>query len=116
LPVFSKKIATISLYISLWANWLGTFFVGVFGAGKEQYIVHQDLVPGATGLWNVATLLLINLSLLAVLATLLAIAGFLKYDCLVRRVKTMNFASLVLFLACIGIALFQTFNPEYSNG
>jgi hydroxylaminobenzene mutase len=73
-------------------------------------------VPGATGLWNIATLLLINLSLLAVLATLLAIAGFLKYDCLVRRVKTMNFASLVLFLACIGIALFQTFNPEYSNG
>jgi hydroxylaminobenzene mutase len=116
LPVFSKKIATISLYISLWANWLGTFFVGIFGAGKEQYIVHQDLVPGATGFWNVATLLLINLSLLAVLATLLAIAGFLKYDCLVRRVKLMNGASLVLFLACIGIALFQTFNPEYSNG
>ena len=35
LPDFSKKIATISLYVSLWANWLGTFFVGVFGAGKE---------------------------------------------------------------------------------
>jgi hydroxylaminobenzene mutase len=116
LPVFSKKIATISLYISLWANWLGTFFVGVFGAGKEQYIVHQDLVPGATGFWNVVTLLLINLSLLAVLATFLAIAGFLKYDCLVRRAKVMNGVSLALFLACIGIALFQTFNPEYSNG
>ena len=116
LPVFSKKIATISLYISLWANWLGTFFVGVFGAGKEQYIVHQDLVPGATGFWNVVTLLLINLSLLAVLSTLLAIVGFLKYDFLVRRVKTLNYTSLALFLACIGIALFQTFNPEYSNG
>jgi hypothetical protein len=116
LPVFSKKIATISLYISLWANWLGTFFVGIFGAGKEQYIVHQDLVPGATGFWNVITLMLINLSLLAVLATLLAIVGFLKYDFLVRRDKTINYTSLALFMACIGIALFQTFNPEYSNG
>jgi hydroxylaminobenzene mutase len=115
LPVFSKKIATISLYISLWANWLGTF-VGIFGAGKEQYIVHQDLVPGATGFWNVITLMLINLSLLAVLATLLAIVGFLKYDFLVRRDKTINYTSLALFMACIGIALFQTFNPEYSNG
>jgi len=28
----------------------------------------------------------------------------------------MNGVSLALFLACIGIALFQTFNPEYSNG
>ena len=116
LPALSKKIATISLYISLWANWLGTFFVGVFGAGKEQYIVHQDLVPGATGFWNLITLLLINLSLLAVLATLLAIAGFLKYDFFVRRIKTMNYTSLALFLVCIAIALFQTFNPEYSNG
>ena len=47
-------------------------------------------MPGATGFWNVVTLLLINLSLLAVLATLLAIAGFLKYDCLVRRAKLIN--------------------------
>ena len=90
--------------------------MGVFGAGKEQYIVHQDLVPGATGFWNLITLLLINLSLLAVLATLLAIAGFLKYDFFVRRIKTMNYTSLALFLVCIAIALFQTFNPEYSNG
>jgi hydroxylaminobenzene mutase len=90
--------------------------VGIFGAGKEQYIVHQDLVPGATGFWNVVTLLLINLSLLAVLSTLLAIVGFLKYDFLVSRVKTINYTSLALFLVCIGISLFQTFNPEYSNG
>jgi hydroxylaminobenzene mutase len=90
--------------------------VGIFGAGKEQYIVHQDLVPGATGFLNVATLLLINLSLLAVLATLLAIVGFLKCDYLVRRVKLINGVSFALFLACIGIALFQTLNPEYSNG
>ena len=73
-------------------------------------------MPGATGFWNVVTLLLINLSLLAVLTTLLAIAGFLKFDVLVRRAKTVNYVSLALFLACIGIALFQTFNPEYSNG
>jgi hydroxylaminobenzene mutase len=53
---------------------------------------------------------------LAVLATLLAIVGFLKYDFLVGRVKAINYTSLALFLACIGIALFQTFNPEYSNG
>ena len=49
LPGLTKKIATISLYLSLWANWIGTLFVGIFGAGKEQYIVNQDLVPGATG-------------------------------------------------------------------
>ena len=48
LPSHAKKIATISLYLSLWANWIGTLFVGIFGAGKEQYIVNQDLVPGAT--------------------------------------------------------------------
>ena len=55
-------------------------FVGVFGAGKEQYIVHQDLVPGATGFWNLATLLLINLSQLAVLTVVLAIRGFTAFS------------------------------------
>lgn len=73
----AKRVATISLYVSLWANWIGTFFVGVFGAGKEQYIVHQDLVPGAVGFWNLATLLLISLSQLAVLAVVLAIVGLM---------------------------------------
>jgi hydroxylaminobenzene mutase len=116
LPPFSKKIATISLYISLWANWLGTFFVGVFGAGKEQYIVHQDLVPGAVGFWNLATLLLISLSQLAVISVLLAIIGFIKLDSINQKTKLLNAISLILFLAILGISLFQTFNPEYSNG
>ncbi len=116
LPPLSKKIATISLYVSLWANWIGTFFVGVFGAAKEQYIVNQDLVPGATGFWNYVTLFLLNLSVLAVLSILLAIVGLLRCECLARRAKVINFFSLILFLAGIGITLFLTFNPQYSNG
>ncbi|MDO8713294.1 MAG: hypothetical protein Q7K13_02285 [Polynucleobacter sp.] len=116
LPSLSKKIATISLYISLWANWIGTLFVGIFGAGKEQYIVNQDLVPGATGFWNLATLLLINLSQLAVLSILLAIVGFLGFVWTNRREKIVNAISLILFLILLMISFFQTFNPEYSNG
>jgi hypothetical protein len=116
LPSFTKKIATISLYISLWANWIGTLFVGIFGAGKEQYIVHQDLVPGAKGFWNLATLLLINLSQLAVLTVVLAIIGFLGWSWTNRKTKLVNFIALTVFLVLLAISFFQTFNPEYSNG
>ena len=116
LPSLTKNIATISLYLSLWANWIGTLFVGIFGAGKEQYIVNQDLVPGATGFWNLATLLLINLSQLAVLAILLAIIGLMGCSWTNTKVKITNFTSLVLFLILLILSLFQTFNPEFSNG
>ena len=116
LPKFTKAIATVSLYVSLWANWIGTLFVGIFGAGKEQYIVNQDLVPGATGFWNLATLLLINLSQLAVLSVILAIIGFLGWAWTVKKERTMNFVSFTLFVALLVISLFQTFNPEFSNG
>jgi len=116
LPSFTKKIATISLYISLWANWIGTLFVGIFGVGKEQYIVHQDLVPGAKGFWNLATLLLINLSQLAVLTVVLAIIGFLGWSWTNRKTKLVNFIALTVFLVLLAISFFQTFNPEYSNG
>ena len=116
LPKFTKTIATICLYVSLWANWIGTLFVGIFGAGKEQYIVNQDLVPGAKGFWNLATLLLINLSQLAVLAVILAIIGFLGWAWTVKKERTMNFVSLFLLIALLLISLFQTFNPEFSNG
>jgi hydroxylaminobenzene mutase len=116
LPRFTKTIATICLYVSLWANWVGTLFVGIFGAGKEQYIVHQDLVPGATGFWNLATLLLINLSQLAVLAVILAIIGFLGWAWTAKKERIVNFISLALLLALLLISLFQTFNPEFSNG
>jgi len=116
LPKFTKGIATASLYISLWANWIGTLFVGIFGAGREQYIVHQDLVPGATGFWNLATLLLINLSQLAVLSVVLAVIGFLGWAWTVKREKSINFISGFLFVALVIMSLFQTFNPEFSNG
>lgn len=116
LPGLTKKIATISLYLSLWANWIGTLFVGIFGAGKEQYIVNQDLVPGATGFWNLATLLLINLSQLAVLAILLAIIGLINCSWTNSKVKVVNLISLVLFIGLFLLSLFQTFNPQYSNG
>ena len=116
LPKFSKSIATICLYISLWANWIGTLFVGIFGAGKEQYIVNQDLVPGAKGFWNIATLLLINLSQLAVLAVLLAIIGFLRWGWTAKKERITNFISSVLLVAILLISLFQTFHPQYSNG
>jgi len=116
LPDTSKKIATISLYLSLWANWIGTLFVGIFGAGREQYIVNQDLVPGAKGFWNLATLLLINLSQFAVLALLLAIIGLLGCTWTNRKKNVVNIASLVIFLLLLLISLYQTFNPEFSNG
>lgn len=116
LPKFTKSIATISLYVSLWANWVGTLFVGIFGAGREQYIVNQDLVPGATGFWNLATLLLINLSQLAVLAVVLAIIGFLGWAWTAKKERATNIVSALLFVALILISLFQTFNPEFSNG
>jgi hypothetical protein len=116
LPDTSKKIATISLYLSLWANWIGTLFVGIFGAGKEQYIVNQDLVPGAKGFWNLATLLLINLSQFAVLAILLAIIGLLGCTWTNRKKNVVDIASLVIFLLLLLISLYQTFNPEFSNG
>lgn len=116
LPKFTKTIATICLYVSLWANWIGTLFVGIFGAGKEQYIVNQDLVPGATGFWNLATLLLINLSQLAVLAVILAIIGFLGWAWTAKKERITNFISLALLLALLLVSLFQTFNPEFSNG
>jgi hydroxylaminobenzene mutase len=116
LPRFTKTIATISLYLSLWANWVGTLFVGIFGAGKEQYIVNQDLVPGATGFWNLATLLLINLSQLAVLAVVLAIIGFLGWAWTVKKERIVNIISALLFIVILLISLFQTFNPEFSNG
>ena len=116
LPKFTKGIATASLYISLWANWIGTLFVGIFGAGREQYIVHQDLVPGATGFWNLATLLLINLSQLAVLSVVLAVIGFLGWAWTTKREKSINFISGFLFVALVIMSLFQTFNPQFSNG
>jgi hypothetical protein len=116
LPKFTRAIATFCLYISLWANWIGTLFVGIFGAGKEQYIVNQDLVPGATGFWNIATLLLINLSQLAVLAVILAIIGFLGWTWTRKKEQITNLVSLMLVIALLLISLFQTFNPEFSNG
>ncbi|OYY21061.1 MAG: hypothetical protein B7Y05_04455 [Polynucleobacter sp. 24-46-87] len=116
LPKFTKVIATFSLYVSLWANWIGTLFVGIFGAGKEQYIVNQDLVPGATGFWNTATLLLINLSQLAVLAVILAIVGFLGWVWTSKKERVTNVISLMLLITLLLISLFQTFNPEFSNG
>ncbi len=116
LPKLTKTIATISLYVSLWANWIGTLFVGIFGAGKEQYIVNQDLVPGATGFWNLVTLLLINLSQLAVLAVVLAIIGFLGWAWTAKKERIMNFISIALLIVLLLISLFQTFNPEFSNG
>ncbi|MBU3601801.1 hypothetical protein [Polynucleobacter sp. AM-25C3] len=116
LPKFTKAIATFCLYVSLWANWIGTLFVGIFGAGKEQYIVNQDLVPGATGFWNMATLLLINLSQLAVLAVILAIIGFLGWAWTSKKERATNFIALMLLIALLVISLFQTFNPEFSNG
>ena len=90
--------------------------VGVFGGGREQYIVNQDLVPGATGFWNVATLLLINLSQFALLTLILAIVGLM--DCSWTRAKerSLNAASSFVFLAILILSLFQAAYPGYSNG
>ena len=116
LPAFSKKIATLTLYVSLWANWVGTFLVGVFGGGREQYIVHQNLVPGTTGFWNIATLILINLSQLALLTVVLVIVGLIDCPSIKKRPWLINGFSLVAFVLILILSLFQTINPEFSNG
>lgn len=90
--------------------------MGVFGAGKEQYIVHQDLVSGAVGFWSLAILLFISLSQLAVLAVVLAIVGLMNVESLNKKARAVNTFALLSFLIILGISLFQTFNPEYSNG
>jgi hydroxylaminobenzene mutase len=46
----------------------------------------------------------------------LAIIGFLGIAWTARKEKESNYTSLSIFVAFIVLSLFQTFNPQYSNG
>lgn len=101
LPRFSKKLATVCLYVSLWANWIGVFLVGILGSGKKAYIVHQELVPGTLGFSNHLTMFLFNLSHFAVVAVLLAILGLLNISYNKSKEKSVNVFAVILFIVLL---------------
>jgi len=115
LPKLSLRIADFSLQLGLWANMIGTLFIAGFGAGREQYIVNQDKIPGYHGFWNDVTNLLINLSAFAALTIAIAFVGVLHKKNSEGSNKAINAFSVVLliFLACF-VAFMMAF-PEYSN-
>lgn len=115
LPKLSLRIADFSLQLGLWTNMIGTLFIGVLGAGKEQYIVNQDKIPGLVGFWNDFTNLLINLSAFAALTIVLALIGILRRGTTERSDKSINTVSVTLFILLGIFVIFQVLFPEYSN-
>ena len=115
LPKLSLWIADFSLQLGLWTNMIGTLFIGVLGAGKEQYIVNQDKIPGYHGFWNGFTNLLINLSAFAALTIVIALIGILRNKGTVASDKAVNILSISLFVLLGIFVIFQVAFPEYSN-
>lgn len=115
LPKLSKMIGNISLQLGLWTNMIGTLFIGVLGAGKEQYIVNQDKIPGYHGFWNDFTNLLINLSAFAAITIVIAFIGVLRGNTSMRSDKMFNIFSVALCIFLSGFIVFQMAFPEYSN-
>lgn len=115
LPRLALSVGAASLQIGLWTNMIGTLLIGIFGAGKEQYIVNQDKIPGYHGFWNDLTNLMINLSAYAVIAIILALWGVLRSQQTAGTGKTSNIVACVLFLLLGVISILQTLFPEYSN-
>ena len=114
LPRVALWIADASLQIGLWTNMIGTLFIGILGAGREQYIVNQDKIPGYHGFWNDVTILLIGLSAYAVVTIILALWGVLRRN-QVGTGKAVNVVAIVLFLLVGALSVFQTIYPEYAN-
>ena len=115
LPKFALSIGDLSLQLGLWTNMIGTLFIGVLGAGKEQYIVNQDKIPGFQGFWNDFTNLLINLSAYAAITILIALVGILRNQTSERSDKLINLVSITLFVLLGCFVTFQMVFPEYSN-
>ena len=115
LPKLSKTIGEISLQLGLWTNMLGTLLIGILGAGKEQYIVNQDKIPGYHGLWNDFTNLLINLSAYAALTIVIAFIGVMRNKTSHDSDRIVNLVSVVLAIFLAGFIAFQMAFPEYSN-
>jgi hypothetical protein len=115
LPKLALWIGDFSLQLGLWTNMIGTLFIGMLGAGKEQYIVNQDKIPGYHGFWNDFTNLLINLSAFAALTIVIALIGLLRSKATEGSDKTINLISMILFILLGIFVIFQVAFPEYSN-
>jgi hydroxylaminobenzene mutase len=116
LPKVASAIGAASLQIGLWTNMIGTMLIGILGAGKEQYIVNMDRIPGLKGPWNDLTNLLINLSAYAVIPIIIAFLGVIQgKEGKPALVKIINITALALFLVVGLAAILQTVFPEYSN-
>lgn len=115
LPKLSLWIGDFSLQIGLWTNMIGTLLIGVLGAGKEQYIVNQDKIPGYHGFWNDFTNLFINLSAYAAITIVIALIGVLRSKQSDNSDKLVNAFSVGLLIFLAGFVAFQTIFPEYSN-
>ena len=115
LPRLSSSLGAISLQMGLWTNMIGTLFIGILGAGREQYIVNQDKIPGYYGFWNDVTNLLINLSAYAAIAIVIALWGVLQRKQTDTSDKVVNVVSAALFALLACFVAFQTAFPEYSN-
>jgi hydroxylaminobenzene mutase len=116
LPKVASAIGAASMQIGLWTNMIGTMLIGILGAGKEQYIVNMDRIPGLKGSWNDLTNLLINLSAYAIIPIMIALLGVIQHkEGNATLTKAINITALTLFLV-IGLgAILQTIFPEYSN-
>ena len=115
LPKLSLLIGDVSLQLGLWTNMIGTLLIGLLGAGKEQYIVNQDKIPGLQGFWNDVTNLFINLSAYAAIAIIIALIGVLRKSSPQNTGRFVNALSVSLFVFLAIFVVFQTAFPEYSN-
>lgn len=115
LPKLSLFIADFSLQLGLWTNMIGTLFIAMLGAGREQYIVNQDKIPGYHGFWNDFTNLLINLSAFAALTIAIAFIGVLRKQSSESSDKIVNTVSVGLFVLLGCFVAFMMAFPEYSN-
>lgn len=115
LPRLALSIGGASLQIGLWTNMFGTLLIGTLGAGKEQYIINGDKIPGYQGIWNDVTNLMINLSAYAVIPIILALWGIFRREASEYSNRTVNVTAAVLFLILGILSTIQTLMPEYSN-
>jgi len=115
LPRLALQIGDFSLQLGLWTNMIGTLFIGVLGAGRDQYIVNQDKIPGYHGFWNDVTNLLINLSAYAAITIVIAFVGVLRSKQSANSDRVVNIFSVAMLVFLAVFVIFQMTFPEYSN-